>query len=400
MNNKLKNLVQDKKKENTIQAIKQMLDSSGLDLSEIGGVKKVAVTGRSVHDEEKGTEKLTTTYQIVLSPNFEGGPAATLDRAEFKKQIKRQKSTTKKKQLKGWESAVILPDIQIGYYNKSADPTIIDLEPIHDERAISVALQVIKDMNPDQVVMNGDNLDFSDFGKYLNFVPFRNMVQPAIDRGAELCREIREAAPNAKITWIEGNHEARLHKYMATYAAPASGVTRGKLSGQSREEFPVNSVPFLCRMADFDITYLVGYPESQYFINSNLMVVHGHKVNSSGSTATKYLNDAHQSVIYGHIHRVEYGYRTRRSPNGPRTVMAASPGCLCRTDGVVPSTNSGNDHFGKPIVVGGENWQQGLAVVQYQPFGTGDEWFNYEPMWIFNGRGIFRGIEYEATVNS
>ena len=396
MNPKLKDLVNEKKKENTIQAIKQMLDSSGLDLSDVGGIKKVAVSGRSVRDESTGKEKQTTPYQVVLSPSFEGGPGSVLERAEIQRQIKRQKSKTKKKQLGGWETAVILPDIQIGYYNRSTDPSKVELEPIHDERALSVALQVLRDINPDQVVLNGDNLDFSDFGKYLNRIPFRNMVQPAIDRAAELCRELREAAPSAKITWIEGNHEARLHKYLDTFASSASGITRGTLKGQSREEYPVSSVPFLCRMTDYDIQYLVGYPESQHFLNSNIAVIHGHKVNSSGSTAQKYLSDAHQSVIYGHIHRIEVQYRTRKSQNGPRTVMAASPGCLCRTDGSVPSTMSGNDHFGRPLGIGGENWQQGMAVVQYQPFGVGNEWFNYEPMWIFDGRGVFRGVEYEA----
>jgi len=393
---KLKDLAKEGRKENTVKAIKEMLDSSGLDLSDIGSIKKVAVTGRSVHDEEKGTDKQTTTYQVVLSPSFEGGPGAVLERAEIQRQIKRQKSKAKKKQLGGWETAVILPDIQIGYYDKSTDPTRVELEPIHDERAISVALQVIRDINPDQVVMIGDNLDFADFGKYLTRVPFRHMVQPAIDRAAELCKEVREAAPSARIVWIEGNHEARLHKYLDTYASAASGITRGKLKNDIREDFPVNSVPFLCRMNDFDVEYLVGYPESAHFLNGNISIVHGHKINSNGSTAAKYLNDAHQSIIYGHIHRMEYLYRTRRSPKGPRTVMAASPGCLCRTDGVVPSTNSGADHFGRPLGKCGENWQQGMAVVQYQPFGVEDEWFNYEPMWIFDGRGIFRGVEYSA----
>jgi predicted phosphodiesterase len=393
---RLKDLVADNRKENTVKAIKEMLDSSGLDISDVGSISKVSVTGRAVVDED-GSEKQTTTYQVVLSPSFEGGPGSTLDRAQVQGQIKRQKAKTKKRALRDWEQAVILPDIQIGYFDKSTDPTKVELEPIHDEKAISVALQVIADLDPDQIVMNGDNLDFSDFGKYLNRVPFRNMVQPAIDRAAELCRELRQAAPRAKIIWLEGNHEARLHKYLDTYVSPTSGVTRGKLKGSDREPFPVNSVPFLCRMADFDVEYLVGYPENGYFLNSNLMVIHGHKVTSNGSTTTKYLNDAHQSVIYGHVHRVEYGYRTRRSPNGPRTVMAASPGCLCRTDGVVPSTNSGSDHFGRPLAIGSENWQQGLAVVQYQPCGVGGEWFNYEPMWIFSGRGIFRGTEYVAT---
>lgn len=399
VNKKLKELVAESHKENTAKAIKEMLDTSGLSLSDIGSIKKVAVTGRSIHDEDKGTERQTTTYQVVLSPSFEGGPGALIERGQIQEQIKRQKSKTKSSTPGGWETAVILPDIQIGYYDKSLDPNKVELEPIHDERAIAVAIAVIRDIKPSKIIMNGDNLDFADFGKYLNRIPFRNMVQPAIDRATELCRELRRAAPFAEIVWLEGNHEARLHKYLDNFASPTSGVTRGKDKHSKREKFPVNSVPFLCRMEDFDVDYLVGYPENAYFINTNLMVVHGHKVNSNGSTAAKYLNDAHQSLIYGHIHRIETLYRTRRSPNGPRTVMASSPGCLCRTDGAVPSTKSGSDHFGRPIVKGSEDWQQGLAIVQYQPFGVGNEWFNYEPMWIFDGRGILRGKEYVAESN-
>jgi hypothetical protein len=126
------------------------------------------------------------------------------------------------------------------------------------------------------------------------------------------------------------------------------------------------------------------------------MVVHGDKVVSNNSTTKKYLDNERISVIYGHIHRNEVAYRTRATEDGPRTIMAASPGCLCRIDGAVPSAKSGRNDFGLPIYKGAENWQQGLAMVQYQPKGVGGEYFSYEPMWIFDGRGNFRGEEYKA----
>jgi predicted phosphodiesterase len=211
-----------------------------------------------------------------------------------------------------------------------------------------------------------------------------------------LCAQVREAAPNAKITWIAGNHEARMARYIQTNAEAAFGITRGKSNDELREGWPVMSVPFLCRMDEFGVDYLPGYPESAHYLNSNLVVVHGDKVVSNNSTTKKYLDNERISVIYGHIHRNELAYRTYRTDQGPRTIMAASPGCLCRVDGAVPSTKSGMDEFGRPILQGAENWQQGLGIVTYQPFGSGNEWFNYEPMWIYNGRGILRGKEYVA----
>jgi hypothetical protein len=144
-------------------------------------------------------------------------------------------------------------------------------------------------------------------------------------------------------------------------------------------------------MDEFGVDYLPGYPESAHYINSNLMIVHGDKVVSNNSTTKKYLDNERISVIYGHIHRNELAYRTYRTDQGPRTIMAASPGCLCRVDGAVPSTKSGMDEFGRPLLQGAENWQQGLGIVTYQPYGQGNEWFNYEPMWIYEYSG-----EYET----
>lgn len=373
----------------TLNAIAEMLARKGIDPSEIGRVNKVSVY-QQVTKDEVGDFIVHDLQAIQFSPKWEDGPEWPVITQGPKIQL--QKTMTKVSRPKGWEEAVIVPDIQIGFYRKGTESS--ELEPIHDEKAIAVAIQLIADMNPNQIVLVGDNLDFAELGKFLTAAPFKQLVQAAIDRATMLCAQLRAAAPNAKISWIAGNHEARMARYIQTNAEAAFGITRGKLNDELRGKWPVMSVPYLCRMDEYGIEYLSGYPESYVALNENIMVIHGHKVTSNGSTTTKYLNDAHVSVIYGHIHRAEYAYRTRQSKNGPRTVMAASPGCLCRIDGAVPSTKSGQDEFGRPMLMGAENWQQGLAVVQYQPPGSGNEWFNYEPMWIYNGRGFFRGKEY------
>jgi hypothetical protein len=73
--------------------------------------------------------------------------------------------------------------------------------------------------------------------------------------------------------------------------------------------------------------------------------------------------------------------------------MAASPGCLARLDGAVPSTKGSKDLDGRPVIVA-EDWQQGLAVITYQT--TGEQKFSYEVMPIHNGWAMFRGTEYLA----
>ena len=395
LKNNLKAITEQSKKEvhtkKVMGDIAEMLARKGIDPSEVGSINKVSLY-QTVTKNDLGETEVHDLQAIQFSPSWESGPSWPL--VTQGPAIKIEKSKTKNAVPKGWHTAVVVPDIQIGYYRKSLDD--YDLEPIHDESAIAVALGVIQDLNPQQVVLVGDNLDFAEFGKYLTAAPFKQLVQAAIDRATILCSQLRLAAPNAEIVWIAGNHEARLARYIQANAEASFGITRGKTDGH-RDGWPVMSVPFLCRMDEFDIKYLPGYPESAHYINSNIMVVHGDRVVSNNSTTKKYLDNERISVIYGHIHRNEYAYRTRRTDKGPRTIMAASPGCLCRIDGAVPSVKSGMDEFGRPILQGAENWQQGLGVVMYQPAGVGEEWFNYEPMWIYQGRGIFRGKEYLAV---
>lgn len=379
-----------------IEAVAKLLKDHNIKPEEVGSIKSMRVgKWQTVTKDEAGEAQIHDLKgaSLVLSPKWDSGPEWPVIVPGPKYNVPKVKAKAQK--TKEWETAVILPDMQMGYYKKSLEQNA-HLEPIHDEKAISIALKLVEDMNPDQVVLLGDNLDFAEFGKYLTAPTFKQLTQATIDRATLLCAQIRAAAPKAKITWIAGNHEARLARYVQMNAEAAFGLTRGKLNDELRDNWPVLSVPNLCRMDEFQVEYLSGYPESFLALNENLIIRHGDRVTSNGSTTTKYLNDAHKSVIYGHIHRVEVAYRTRVSESGPRTIMAASPGCLCRIDGAVPSTKSGSDEFGRPLMQGAENWQQGLAVVQYQPKGVKEEWFNYEQMWIYNGRGIFRGIEYVA----
>ena len=393
------NLAEKQKKNDSNSALAaqlaELIMKNNIDLDEIGNIQKVSIR-HNIGPDKNGFPQGKTTTSIQLSPKWDTGPEWPLITPAPRPAVQRQKTNTKPRTMKGWETAVIIPDIQFGFY-KTGVAHDAPLAAIHDDEAVSVALQVIKDVNPDQVVMVGDNLDFAEFGKYLTAPTFKQMIQPAIDRAAQFLEDLRIAAPNARITWIQGNHEKRLPMYIQSNAEAAFGITRGKTKQTSlRDNWPVLSLPVLLWMDDLEINYLSGYPEAAYYVNSNLRIVHGDKVVSNGSTTNKYLNTNSVSVIYGHIHRNELAYQTRETDQGPRTIMAASPGCLCRIDGAVPSVKSGLDEFGVPVLQGAENWQQGLGIVQYQPKGVGGEYFNYEPMWIFKGRGIFRGQEYVA----
>ena len=183
---------------------------------------------------------------------------------------------------------------------------------------------------------------------------------------------------------MAGNHEERMVNYLLDNAAAAFALRQG-----SRPDgWPVLSVPFLCRLDETNIEYLEGYPANDFWINERLRVIHGDRVKSSGSTAHVYLNEHKTSVIYGHIHRREWAERTFVKFDGAKTIMAATPGCLAKVDGAVPSTKGGLDLHGRPLTVV-ENWQQGIGVVTYED--TDEHRFFYTQVPFHGGMTEFRG---------
>lgn len=376
-----KNQVDDAKKK-LLGTIADMLERKNIDLSEIGDIKKVSLY-QSMLKDEQGEAQIHDLAAIQFSPKWETGPEWPV--IQQGKPVQLQKSNTKPKAATGFKTCIVPPDIQIGYYRNFDG----NLEPTHDEAAISILLALIKDMQPDLVVMVGDNLDLPEMGKYLTYPAYAQTTQAAIDRATMLCAQLRSAAPHARIIWLAGNHEERMPKYILTNAGAAYGLRKGN----TPESWPVLSVPYLCRMDEYGVEYFPGYPAADFWVNKKLRIIHGDRVKSSGSTAHVYLNAEKTSVIYGHIHRIECAYKTREDYDGPRTIMAASPGCLARIDGAIPSTKGGVDLDGRPLTRH-ENWQQGIGIVQYED--DGEHKFSYECMTIYNGWSMFRGKEYRA----
>jgi predicted phosphodiesterase len=360
----------------------ELLERNGIGIDDIGRVAKVNLW-QGFHKDDNGDAQVVDLAGISFSPTWETGPEWPVVQPGPAVKVSAPKVTKPPTDTR-WKTALILPDIQAGYY-RGMDG---DLVPIHDLRAIEVAVQIAKVLQPDQIIMVGDNLDGCELGKYRHTPAYQFTTQATIDWLTVFCATLRATVPHATIKWLEGNHEARLGMYILDNAKAAFGLRRGDMPAS----WPVMSIPFLCRLDESGVEYVPGYPASQCWINERLRVVHGDRVASGGSTAHKYLATEKTSVIYGHIHRREWAERTRDDYDGPKTILAASPGCLARTDGSVPSTRGGVDLDGRPVPRP-EDWQQGVAVVTYE---EGDGRFVYEQIAIHDGWASWRGREYVA----
>lgn len=369
-----------------LNMLMQLLERSGIPIEEIGRVERVRINEwQGLSKDADGNAVVTDMHgaSVILTPKWADGPAWPVIQQGPSVTIK--PTARPPKVATGWKTAAILPDIQVGFYREGET-----LVPTHDESALAVALDIMSAADPDVVVLVGDNLDLPEFGRYRQHPTFQRTTQAAIDRVTLLMAEIRaRIRPHAEIVYLAGNHEERLPNYVIDNARAAFGLKRGN----APESWPVQSVPFLCRFDESRVTFLAGYPANVYWINESLRVIHGNKVRSGGSTAHAYLADERHSTIFGHVHRQELAWRTRNTRHGARSYMAASPGCLCRIDGAVPGVSAGYSLEGVPLATA-EDWQQGAAVVGFDPNGGR---FDYEPIAIWQGWARWRGREFTAT---
>lgn len=100
---------------------------------------------------------------------------------------------------------------------KSRFKTMIACSDMHDVECdpfyLRVLTETIKTVNPNVVCMDGDIFDLPEFGKYSKD-PREWDTVGRIKTGLGMIEKIREAAPDAQIDLIEGNHEARLIRHL------------------------------------------------------------------------------------------------------------------------------------------------------------------------------------------
>lgn len=190
---------------------------------------------------------------------------------------------------------VILPDIQY---------------PDHDALVMSKIVRVIKDIQPDNILQIGDAIDFPqvsrwNVGKAGAYAP---TLQKHIDGFKGLLAEIREAAPKASFTWLEGNHDLRIKDFVASYA-PALGTLRAL------------EIENLFGLSELGVKYTKG----PLHVGTNTYAVHGHEQGGYSSTANawdlKFLKryGSDKSFVFGHTHQPfivtrAFGYEGKVSP--------------------------------------------------------------------------------------
>lgn len=232
--------------------------------------------------------------------------------------------------------------------------------PYHDPAAVNLTFEILKGVNPHRIDLLGDILDnrllstkFKSTPKDRRFARLQDELRPT----RRLLERIRERHPRAVIVYHEGNHEARLTRWIADNAPALEGVL----------DFPT-----LLGLPDLGISHRdYGHLERVGSLN----LTHGTVVRSkSGTSALAMLDRYGCNIMCGHTHRLSAVYET----TGKDIYGAWENGCLCR-----PS-----QHY----TIGPNNWQQGFSIVTH----VGDR-FTVEQVPIVRGKAVYAGRLYAAS---
>ena len=267
---------------------------------------------------------------------------------------------------------VVLPDAQVGF---KKDFNTGELAPLHDLKAIAVATEIVKEIRPNRLILLGDMLDLPDWSTHFVRSPeFYFTTQPSLDWLASWISELRPYCN--EMVYIEGNHEKRMIDSIVQNTIQAYGIK----PANEPDVPPILSVPYMLGLHKMGVEYVGNYPHGEFYVNDNLVCIHGNKVGpKSGQSVMKMLDSPRISVIQGHVHRLEMGHKTVWTHGQPKIYQAISLGTLARIDGIVPG---GGTRY---------NWQQGFGIVEYDK-----ERFQVDSIGIYDGKAIFKGKLYSG----
>ena len=128
--------------------------------------------------------------------------------------------------------------------------TMLVASDIHDEECDPfwrrIFIDTVVRVQPDTVILGGDVFDLAEFGRY-SVDPREWDIVGKIQWVHEFLKDIREAACDTEIVFVEGNHEHRMLRYL-TDNAPALKVVLSDLHGWT--------VPKLLGLDKYEVRYV------------------------------------------------------------------------------------------------------------------------------------------------
>lgn len=166
--------------------------------------------------------------------------------------------------------------------------------PYVDYSAFNVTCQILEDLQPFAVVLNGDNLDCYQISKYSQDPKRKLEFQADITECNECIWRLFEASGDAAMFYTEGNHERRMTDFL--------------WKNPELSSLDALVMPTLLGLKDVGATWL---PERERLMFGDWLITHGTSCCSkAGATAQKMIDRFGCSGISNHVHRLAQVSRT------------------------------------------------------------------------------------------
>jgi metallophosphoesterase superfamily enzyme len=254
------------------------------------------------------------------------------------------------------EKFVALFDAHWGYERDSQRHKV----PLHDEKALSVAVQFIKDFKPDHVVLGGDILDCGSVSHHRKGVAGQveglRLLAEAKECHAQVIAPIEALKPKS-LTYIVGNHEDWLSDVV--------------------DEMPsLEGIVDIGALLKLDKWKVV--PQGGAHKLGKLTFIHGDQIKGGANPANYAVTAYERNVRFGHFHTYQVATKTTPVDANGHTGVA------------VPCLSKKGHRYGQ----GAPNkWMQGF---NWGYIGGPDGCFNDYVTVIVNGKATINGKLYRG----
>ena len=259
----------------------------------------------------------------------------------------------------GWEPQGINIPLKLDTAKEPKTIAVINdtQNPYQDAVAMRLVERFLQEIELDYLIYAGDIHDFYQISKFDKNPKSADDLQKDISVTRVMLERHANQFPNTKKKWLDGNHEARLQKYLWS-ASPALA------------SLECLTIPELFHLDDYGIDYLPY--EQGLMINDTFLVLHGDLVSVNSSYTAKRMFDKHGGCGMGaHTHRGGSYYKTNRFG----TYGWWENFCLCHLN---------------PDYIKNPNWQQGFSLIHF----VGKRFF-VEQIPIIEGTLMYGGKVYK-----
>lgn len=228
--------------------------------------------------------------------------------------------------------------------------------PFHSEPLLASACAWLDRTRPTDGVINGDLLDFPSVSTYAEKEDWVADVNACLRSACRWLKAIVDASPQTRWTYMPGNHENRLNRYLMDKAPALWGIRPGGDDEYRRWHDLRN----LLLLDQFGIAlHPEPYPDAEFALTPKFVVTHGdYTKRKSGNSAHAALDNSDHCFAQGHDHRIGQVFQTKWGTDKKMVVhMGMQLGTMADVD------YRGLGYAKKP------DWQMGFGVVHTWPDG-------------------------------